>query len=468
MTIDNNMYKEIGELSSDKESVVIGNVKNKKNSYKNKSLLSPDSDRLLYNYSSDVLVRDYDVTTGSADFKEKQIFVGKNILTIYDTENGNFYIENPKKIINKLVKLYPSLIRFTDVEKMCENLKTVNIIDQKAYILTSKFDGENVLFSIDLYTYEVSLIEEIGRDIGSDLIYCKPFDFNKRLRFIVKSDSGLVVWEYNTVNGDWSNNTSFATALQSFYTAGADKYNSIVAFKDPINSRIIFVSTVNEGSVKVYDYGSNSTGFVTVDADLNIGGATIKQSAFYKDANSRTNQTSIVILLDNNKMLFLGLTKGASNYTVSSVVYTFKRTYGIIGFAKVLSKPNTYGFYVVVKTADGKTSAIYLEQNEIITSTEVDVMNRLDDVPAFLKSLSEEVEISNNVFTHDTTNLLLGSYTEGGAKYPLIKDFGTTVSETTTAKTRMFRTVMSKDSNVSLVKGLSYSDTQYVYILKLF
>lgn len=461
MTIDNNTYKEIGELSSDKESVVIGNVKNKKNSYKNKSLLSPDSDRLLYNYSSDVLVRDYDVTTSSAEFKEKQIFVGKNILTIYDTENGNFYIENPKKIINKLVKLYPSSIRFTDIEKMCENLKTVNVVDQKAYILTSKFDGENVLFSIDLYTYEVSLIEEIGRDIGSDLIYCKPFDFNKRLRFIVKSDSGLVVWEYNTVNGDWSNNTSFATALQSFYTAGADKYNSIVAFKDSINSRIIFVSTVNEGSVKVYDYGSNSTGFTTVvDADLNIGGATIKQSAFYKDANSRTNQTSIAILLDNNKMLFLGLTKGASNYTVSSVVYTFKRTYGIIGFAKVLSKPNTYGFYIVVKTSEGKTSAIYLEQNEIITSIEIDVMSRLDDVPAFLKSLSEEVEISNNIFTHDTTNLLLGSYTEGGAKYPLIKDFGTTVSETTTAKNRMFRTVMSKDSNVSLVKGLSYSDTQ--------
>ena len=152
MTIDNNTYKEIGELSSDKESVVIGNVKNKKNSYKNKSLLSPDSDRLLYNYSSDVLVRDYDVTTSSAEFKEKQIFIGKNILTIYDTENGNFYIENPKKIINKLVKLYPSSIRFTDIEKMCENLKTVNVIDQKAYILTSKFDGENVLFSIDLYT----------------------------------------------------------------------------------------------------------------------------------------------------------------------------------------------------------------------------------------------------------------------------------------------------------------------------
>ena len=169
--------------------------------------------------------------------------------------------------------------------------------------------------------------------------------------------------EYNTVNGDWSSNTSFATALQSFYTAGADKYNSIVAFKDPINSRIIFVSTVNEGSVKVYDYGSNSTGFTTVvDADLNIGGAIIKQSAFYKDANSRTNQTSIAILLDNNKMLFLGLTKGASNYTVSSVVYTFKRTYGIIGFAKVLSKPTTYGFYVVVKTSEGKTSEIYLER----------------------------------------------------------------------------------------------------------
>ena len=103
MTIDNNMYKEIGELSSNQESVVIGNVKNKKNSYKNKSLLSPDSDRLLYNYSSDVLVRDYGVTT-TAEFKEKQIFVGKNILTIYDTENGNFYIENPKKIIIKTKK----------------------------------------------------------------------------------------------------------------------------------------------------------------------------------------------------------------------------------------------------------------------------------------------------------------------------------------------------------------------------
>ena len=461
MTIDNNMYKEIGELSSDQESVVIGNVKNKKNSYKNKSLLSPDSDRLLYNYSSDVLVRDYGVTASSTEFKEKQIFVGKNILTIYDTENGNFYIENPKKIINKLVELYPSSISFEDIEKMCENLKTVNVIDQKAYILTSKFDGENVLFSVDLYTYDVSLIEEIGRDIGSNLIYCKPFDFNKRLRFIVKSDDGLVVWEYNTVNGDWSKNTSFASALQSFYTAGADRYNSIVALKDQINSRIVFVSTVNEGSIKVYDYGSNSTGFVAaVDTDLNIGGTTIRQSAFYQDVNSRTNQTSIAILLDNNKMLFLSLTRGDSSYTVSSVVYTFKRTYGVIGFAKVLSRPNTYGFYIVVKTSDGKTSAIYLEQNGIITSTEVDVMNELGDVPAFLKSLSEEVEISDNVFTHDKTNLLLGSYTEGGMKYPLIKDFGTIVSETATVKNRIFRTVMSKDSNVSLVKGLSYSDTQ--------
>lgn len=460
MTIDNNMYKEIGELSSNQESVVIGNVKNKKNSYKNKSLLSPDSDRLLYNYSSDVLVRDYGVTT-TAEFKEKQIFVGKNILTIYDTENGNFYIENPKKIINKLVELYPSSISFADIEKMCENLKTVNVIDQKAYILTSKVNGENVLFSIDLYTYEVSLIEEIGRDIGSDLIYCKPFDFNKRLHFIVKSDDGLVVWEYNVFNGEWSNNTSFSNALQSFYTAGADRYNSIVALKDTVNSRIIFVSTVENRSIKVYDYGSNSTGFVTIaDADLNIGGTTIRQSAFYQDVNSRTNQTSIAILLDNNKMLFLGLTKGDSSYTVSSVVYTFKRTYGVIGFAKVLSRPDTYGFYIVVKTSDGKTSAIYLEQNEINNSTEVDVMDELGDVPAFLKSLSEEVEINDNVFTHDKTNLLLGSYTEGGMKYPLIKDFGTTVSGTATDKNRIFRTVMSKDSNVSLVKGLSYSDTQ--------
>ena len=45
MASDTTRYKEIGELSTKSESALVGNVKS--SSFKNKSLLSPDSDRLL-------------------------------------------------------------------------------------------------------------------------------------------------------------------------------------------------------------------------------------------------------------------------------------------------------------------------------------------------------------------------------------------------------------------------------------
>ena len=71
MASDTTRYKEIGELSTKSESALVGNVKS--SSFKNKSLLSPDSDRLLYNYSKEVDVKDSAVAEASGEYGKRII-----------------------------------------------------------------------------------------------------------------------------------------------------------------------------------------------------------------------------------------------------------------------------------------------------------------------------------------------------------------------------------------------------------
>ena len=102
----------------------------------------------------------------------------------------------------------------------------------------------------------------------------------------------------------------------------------------------------------------------------------------------------------------------------------------------------------------------------IICDKTIDVATTLinNKTPAFLKSLSDNINITKNLFSADDLNLIIGNYLEAGNTMPLIKDFGVVTrtfgSEELDIQNRMFRTILDKESGVSLVKGLPYSETQ--------
>ena len=470
MASDTTRYKEIGELSTKSESALVGNVKS--SSFKNKSLLSPDSDRLLYNYSKEVDVKDSAVAEESGEYGKRIIFVGCDILTIYDVEKGNFCLENPRKILEPLMKEVSEGglgLTGTDIAAVSANMAYVSVVDQNAYIVSQIADGSNVLFKINMYTYEVSNVHTgFDATLGDAMIYSKPFVFNARVHFIAKVGNAAKVYAFNAANHDWSEQTELSNLIAGFYTAGANDKNTIVAVKDEILNRIYFIAATAENSVKVYNYSTAQSGVLNVtDGNLGLSGTSIKQINVFEDAASRTSQTYISILSSNNVITFLSFTnRNDTELVMTKLKYKFVSSYGVIGYAKVILGTGDYGFYVFVKTSDGKTTALYYPMSTIAGDRTINVATTLIDnkTPAFLKSLSDNINITKNLFSADDLNLIIGNYLEAGNTMPLIKDFGVVTrtfgSEELDIQNRMFRTILDKESGVSLVKGLPYSETQ--------
>ncbi len=470
MASDTTRYTEIGELSAKSKSALVGNVKS--SSFKNKSLLSPDSDRLLYNYSKEVDVKDSAVAEESGEYGKRIIFVGCDILAIYDVEKGNFCLENPRKILEPLMKEVSEGglgLTGTDIAAVSANMAYVSVVDQNAYIVSQIADGSNVLFKINMYTYEISNVHiDFDTTLGDAMIYSKPFVFNARVHFIAKVGNAVKVYALNTANHDWSEQTELSNLIADFYTAGANDKNTIVAVKDEFLNRIYFIAATAENSVKAYNYSTAQSGVLNVtDGNLGLSGTSIKQINVFEDAASRTSQTYISILSSNNVITFLSFTNNNdTGLVMTKFRYKFVSSYGVIGYAKVILGTGDYGFYVFVKTSDGKTTALYYPMSAITGDQTIDVATTLigNKTPAFLKSLSDNINITKNLFSANDLNLIIGNYLEAGNTMPLIKDFGVVTrtfgSEELDIQNRMFRTILDKESGVSLVKGLPYSETQ--------
>ena len=101
---DHNSYSEIGELHTDKDIAIVGKIDSRYSTNKKKSIISPDSDRLLYNYFSNPDVKDVAIVEESVIRDEKLVFIGRYFISIYDSRTGNFICENPKNFLKDLVK----------------------------------------------------------------------------------------------------------------------------------------------------------------------------------------------------------------------------------------------------------------------------------------------------------------------------------------------------------------------------
>lgn len=503
MSSDENTYEEIGELSTDRSSALVGSIKDRSSSFRKKSLLSPDSDRLLYNYSSNPSVEDFAkidatenyIVNGVATYKgDKYVFVGKNLITIYDCVSGNFYLESPKSVLSSLLNSVSAGglgLTKTDFEAVCENLKYVVAIDQLAYVISFTASNVPVLFSIDPYTYEVSSVAyaNFAKDIGngSNQLFCKPFCYSKTIYFISRDNTGTVsVNSYAASSKTWSDSTgnqvllNLITGITSKTTVIKD---SLVALHDEVSHKIFFISCVNSSEVTskscigVYAYNSDVTSPAVTGAALSLGGRTIKQAEIYTDSSTRTPSTYIALLLDNNTLKFIKITDGSSLSSVDAnvVTYTFTKSYGITGFAKVATHKdsggnNVYGFYVLVKNTSSTVSAVYIKQSDVVSDATIDVSTSVignASKYAFINSLSDNINIIRTAFSSTTYNLIVGNYEEAGRFLPLIKDFSTDVKIATSDSDvfnavhgKMFRTCLDKNCGVSLVKGLPYGNMQ--------
>lgn len=474
MSSDENKYTEIGELSTDTSLALVGKIKGSSR-FKSRSLLSPDSDRLLYNYASNVNVEDCAICEQDELHSEKIIFVGKNILTIYDTDSGNFYIENPRKILSKLAEPIEDgglglseMTKYQDIISISKNLKYVFVVNKLVYIVSSKSNGDPVLFTLDPYTEENGyyaikglLVPEFNSSFAGKKIYCKPFEISQTIYIPAYDNNYAYCYGYNTNGGtEFVENANvsksmFGDAVDGHYVCDVKGLNKIETYKDSINNRVWFFFMRGTNSIKVYDYQSSKT-FNSPSIAEFTGHNIVQFNCF----TSKSGTKYFVILLDNNKLVFIH----ESGLTVSTNVTTFVRTHGVVSYSKASIYNADDEFYILVKDSDGLTSAVYLKESDLFwTNKEIDVTEFLKTAikPAFLTSISLNTKIHKQVIIDGYLNLIIGNYTESGNSLPLIKEFGIEQSAISDPIiNRSFRTVMTKDNGVSLVKGMPYGSTQ--------
>ena len=253
------------------------------------------------------------------------------------------------------------------------------------------------------------------------------------------------------------------TLTNKFYNNGAIHQGSIRVVKDSTSNRIYFIGCTDNESVLVYDY-ITSVWKTHVDCNFGLSGKLIRQIELYENSETRTQNTYIVFMTSDNKIHFVGASDSSTtNVVFTRSLYTFNRTYGLIAFLKCNLTESEIGFYVLVKNNDRTSTAFYIAQNTIAGNKTIDVMNEVSDksVLAFLGSISNNIVVSGNTYDYPNNNIVFGSYNESGKMLPLIKDFSFDYNNyPEIEKNRMFRTINSPASNISLAKGISYGKTQ--------
>ena len=520
---DHNSYSEIGELHTTKNYAIVGKVDSRYAANKKKSIISPDSDRLLYNYFSNPDVKDVAVIEETSLMDEKQVFVGRYFLAIFDSRTGNFVCENPKSFLKDLIKpidqgglgyttdeygVYKELSA-DDFDSICANMSYAIPQQNYVYIGSKLRNGTNVLFRIDPYSYKVSSFHADGfiADIGPKMMYCKPFAISSNIYFLLYNQEEDSLECYcvdtfgtsNAITGYSSKTTDSSVlsvprtiieGMKKLFTVNTKIEGSIIALADNLRNTgtVYFFAAISDTTkaCAVYNASTNSFTSATITnwPSFANGDHFIQASLFNDKTLSNDNQTNAddesgtasntyIVLLSKNGNL---ITRGVSTSSIAGNVVSF--TGGTVeGFFRSIlkntSNPANYEYILnaICKKTDG-TMVIYpLRSISLNTNNQAINLTGYNNKNALLETYSGNITVTGNLFRSRGSNLIIGSYIEDGRSRPLIKDIGNDNVvypndqnefnyPTNITNKKTFRKGLEPENGVSFVKNISFGNTR--------
>ena len=494
---DNNSYTEIGELHANNKNAVLGKIDSRYRSTKKTSLLSPDSDRIIYNFSSDSRVADMAIREAHESITEKMIFVGKDFLSLYDSESGNFVLKEPHDFLQTLRNPYADIVNpglgsldiadkdnateklsYNSFNYVCKNLKYVISVDTYFLIISKLDNGKYVIFRFNPDTLTISKFKPRAFYIGpgSEEILDKPFVKDNALYLITAdTDKHINFWS-TSINDESADFTKDSTSLANLGTgeAGRLKYTKV--------NDIVKVFNVTDSAIKAYAFDLSSgisSGFTyTISGEsenADYSGITIKE---LKTVDIKTT-INIILLLSNGTIKVFD-----NGYTLKTVNVVTKSSVNPISyFIENINNKFTSGYTKVLRFYDSAAHCRILF-NDGTNSTEDSSISLLDGsaVNSFTTKAFAKVDelVSNydgkavivDYLIRDDHTIIIGYYSENGVIKPLIKDFYDkhctksypNITNEDKEYYRPFNNGLEADTGISVVKNIPFGTSKLVQV----
>jgi hypothetical protein len=408
-------YKEIGELYLDEE-LKTGIINNRNNALAKKTLLYPDSDRLLYNYTRNPHIRDTVYYIDNEN--ERLLFIGKDVFINYNVRTGNFYVENPHYILRSLCKPIAEgglALSQNDLFAVSENLQYALLIEDWVYIISKKLNGNLVFFRYNILTEEISnyAYDNFTNTISESILLCKMFEYANDIYFFIYKDNEIKVYLYNIITAEFNINDSLSilanTSVPNNITA-----NMLAAFVDKSLNRIFIITCSDSQSYKIYNLTSASAENVISLNHDDLAGRHIVHSGINYD-NTIVNE-GLFVILDNNTIYFF-----SKNDTAIITRVIIKGSYGINNIVRYKDSNETIKYLIFYTKADGTQNFVTINALSLYGE---DITINIAGIPAepLVQVFSNKINIAGYIFnTAAHLNLIYGSYEEGGINRPLIK-----------------------------------------------
>lgn len=491
---DNNTYTEIGELHASSKNAVTGKIDSRYKNTKKTSLLSPDSDRIIYNFSSDSRVADMAIREAHESITEKMIFIGKDFFSLYDSDTGNFVLKEPHDFLKTLMNSYadalePGLgsldisdkdsatekLSYNSFNYVCKNLKYVISVDTYFLIISKLDNGKYVIFRFNPDTLIISKFKPRAfyTGPGSEEILDKPFvKDNVLYLFTLNTNKSINFWS-TSINDESADFIKDNTSLSGLGSGGIDKV------KYTKTNDIVKIFNISEGELKGYAF--DLTTGISSGFDYTVSGES--EENYYEDATIKqlktvavSNTIHIILLLSN------GIVKVIDNgYLNETISISTKNTsnpisYFIENTNDSFTKPQVLRFYdnkahckILFDNGNNNSdSAIGLLSGNGSNSFVSDEFTRVDDVVTNYEGNATVIDYINR----NNHTMLIGYYSENGIIKPLIKDFYSKhvmknypdLTDEDKEYARPFNNGIEADSGISVVKNIPFGTNKLVQI----
>jgi hypothetical protein len=447
-------YKEIGELYIG-EDLSTGIIKNRNASLTKKTLLYPDSERLLYNYTKEPHIRDMVYYTNGKD--EKLLFIGKDVFIDYNANTGNFYCENPRYVLRSLCKpIAEGGLGLTqgDLFSVSENLQYSLLVGEWVYIVSKRVNGNIVLFKYNIVTQEMCNVSYEGftATIGEAILLCKIFEYANELYFFTSKENSIKVYTYNLVTEEFYFHESIS-ALANINAQSLIRPQMLTALIDKTLNWMFIITSLDAGGYKLYNFNTGEAKVVS-SPSLNLAGKQIIYSGI-NQGNAIPNE-GLFLVTDNNIVYFLS----KSDSVVITTKVILQGSYGITNVVRYKNSSGAIQYLIFYTKIDGTQNFVLVSALSLYgADITINVLNITETEP-LLNVFSDKINIAGFFFNEDAHfNLIYGSYEEAGVHRVLIKQLSHTTFNAV-EHPFIIQGNLEKSSGIINVEGSAYGDMQ--------